>query len=108
TFRNGDYNGFIAYFGFGARNECEVKIVNRPPVCTGVTADKTQVFVGDTVGLMAQASDPDGDVLVYTWTATGGRVVGSGSNVSFDTTGLAPGTYTVTAQVDDGFKHVVD
>lgn len=80
----------------------------RAPVCTGVTADRSEVFVGDTVGLMAQAAVPTGEPLTYVWSTTGGRVVGSGSNVQFDTTGLAPGTYTVTAQVDDGFKHVVD
>jgi outer membrane protein OmpA-like peptidoglycan-associated protein len=34
--------------------------------------------------------------------------VGSGPTVTWDTTGLAPGTYTLTAQVDDGMGHVVD
>jgi outer membrane protein OmpA-like peptidoglycan-associated protein len=57
---------------------------------------------------MANASDPDGDVLTYTWTATGGRIVGSGASVTFDATGLAEGTYTVTAQVNDGFGHTVE
>jgi outer membrane protein OmpA-like peptidoglycan-associated protein len=108
-FDGGDSNGFIAYIGFGSRGECaEPPPPNRPPVCTAVTADRSEAIVGESIGLMANASDPDGDVLTYTWTATGGRVVGSGSNVTFDTTGLAPGTYTITAQVDDGFKHVVD
>jgi outer membrane protein OmpA-like peptidoglycan-associated protein len=109
TFDGGDKNGFVAYFGFGPRGECVTPPPpNAPPVCRAVTADRTEVIVGESVSLTADASDPDGDVLVYTWTATGGRVVGSGATVTFDTTGLTPGTYTVTAQVDDGFGHVVD
>jgi outer membrane protein OmpA-like peptidoglycan-associated protein len=108
TFDNRDRNGFVAYFGFGGRGECETEPENKGPVCSGVSADKTEVFSGDAVGLMANASDPDGDVLVYTWTATSGRVIGSGSNVTFDTTGLVDGNYTITATVDDGFRHIVD
>jgi outer membrane protein OmpA-like peptidoglycan-associated protein len=108
TFNNQDHNGFVAYFGFGSRGECETEPENEGPACSGVTADKTEVYSGDTVGLMANATDPDGDVLVYTWTATSGRVIGSGSNVSFDTTGLVDGTYTITATVDDGFRHIVE
>jgi len=57
---------------------------------------------GDKVALTATATDPDGDSLVYRWTTTGGRVVGEGANTSFDATGLAPGEYTVTVEVDDG------
>jgi hypothetical protein len=33
---------------------------------------------------------------------SGGRIVGTGANVSWDVSGLAPGTYTITAGVDDG------
>jgi hypothetical protein len=75
------------------------------PICTGITADRTEVFVGESVRLMAQAGDPDGDVLSYLWGTTGGRVVGSGAEVVYDTTALAPGTYRITATVDDGSDH---
>ncbi|HEX4546773.1 MAG TPA: OmpA family protein, partial [Candidatus Acidoferrum sp.] len=47
-------------------------------------------------------SDPDNDPLTYGYTATGGQIVGSGSNVQFDSTGLPPGTYTVKCIVNDG------
>jgi hypothetical protein len=67
-----------------------------------------EVSVGETVQLVANASDPDGHMLVYTWTATAGRVVGTGAEVRYDTEGLSPGTHTVTAQVDDGYRHMVD
>ena len=108
-------DGFIFGITAGHVNKREEPIVpNNPPTITlevgAVTpgsdkvkrASASTVCVGDKVALRANASDPDGDTLLYTWTTTGGRIVGEGANVSFDTTGLAPGTYTVTAQVDDG------
>ncbi len=74
---------------------------NRPPVIT-CSADRTSVFAGERVHITTNASDPDGDRLAYAWRANSGQVVGSGAAVDFDTTGLAPGTYTVTVRVDDG------
>jgi hypothetical protein len=41
-------------------------------------------------------------VLTYNYTVSGGRIVGQGANVSWDLTGAQPGTYTITAGVDDG------
>lgn len=108
-------NGFIAGLSIGRTNErIDPVLPNQPPVVTlevgAVTALATNVVrasaqtvcQGDSVALRANASDPDGDTLLYSWTTTGGRIVGEGANVSFDTTGLAPGEYTITSQVDDG------
>jgi len=67
TFDIGDHNGFIAYIGFGSREECvQPPPPNQPPVCTGVTVANADVYIGDSVALMANATDPDGDVLTYT------------------------------------------
>ena len=57
-----------------------------------------------TVQLLAAATDPDGDTLLYTYTTTGGRITGDGPNATLDLTGVAPGTYTVTVEVDDGCR----
>ena len=46
--------------------------------------------------------DPENDVLTYNYTVSGGRIVGTGANVSWDLSGLCPGTYTIVAGVDDG------
>ena len=54
------------------------------------------------VGLTANATDPDGDTLLYTYTVSGGRVTGEGANVNWDLSGVGPGKYTATVEVDDG------
>jgi hypothetical protein len=112
---NGSPNGFIFGVSLGHVNEREPAILpNQPPtvalevgavtaVATNVVrASASTVCVGDSVALSARASDPDGDTLLYRWTTTGGRITGDGQSVTFDSTGLAPGDYTVTVEVDDG------
>jgi outer membrane protein OmpA-like peptidoglycan-associated protein len=74
---------------------------NHPPTIT-CSADRTSVFVGERVHITTNASDPDGDPLTYTWRTNGGQIVGNGAAVDLDTTGAAPGTYTVVVRVDDG------
>ena len=60
-----------------------------------------EVAPGGRVELAVTAYDADGDPLTYTWSTTGGRIVGSGPRVTFDATGLAAGTYTATVVVSD-------
>jgi hypothetical protein len=74
---------------------------NHPPTIT-CSADRSSVFAGEKVHITTNASDPDGDPLTYTWRANAGQIVGSGAAADFDTSGLAPGNYTVTVRVDDG------
>ena len=57
---------------------------------------------GSTINVSTSASDADNDVLTYQYTVSGGRIVGQGSNVTWDLSGARPGTYTITAGVDDG------
>ncbi len=74
---------------------------NRPPTVS-CSADRTTVLVGERARITARAEDPDGDTLNYAWRTNGGRIVGSGSSVQLDTSGVQPGTYTVTGRVEDG------
>jgi len=73
---------------------------NKLPTIDCVTA-AVEVTSGDTVTLNAQAQDPEGGSLVFTWSSPVGRIAGSGSTVSFDATGVKAGSYTVTVTVED-------
>jgi outer membrane immunogenic protein len=82
---------------------------NQPPVAS-CSANPSMVIAGsgDIVIVRANASDPDNDPLTYSWSATGGNVAGSGSEVRWNSAGVAPGSYTVTASVNDGHSHAVN
>jgi outer membrane protein OmpA-like peptidoglycan-associated protein len=88
---------------FGLPHEAPPAPVNHPPVAA-CSANPTSVFAGsgDTVAVHVNASDPDNDPLTYSYTATGGAVDGSGPDARWNSTGVTPGNYTVTAQVNDG------
>lgn len=91
---------------------------NKPPDVTDLKLSQTEVAASCpggqvpqegmacddkmTVQVKTTAVDPEKDVLMYHYTVSGGRIVGQGANVSWDLTGIAPGTYTITAGVDDG------
>ncbi len=51
--------------------------------------------------ITANVNDPSGTAIRFTWLSNGGQVVGTGSIVQFDTSGLAPGTYTVTGRAEN-------
>jgi outer membrane protein OmpA-like peptidoglycan-associated protein len=76
---------------------------NHPPVVS-CSADKAAVYAGsgDSTGVRAAGSDPDNDPLSYSWSTNGGSVEGSGSEARWNSSGAAPGTYTIKVRVDDG------
>jgi hypothetical protein len=76
---------------------------NHPPVAA-CSAAVPSVYQGSTdpVAIHVTASDPDNDPLTYSYTATGGTVDGTGPDVRWNPTGLALGSYTISAKVDDG------
>ncbi|MGZ5435094.1 MAG: hypothetical protein ACXWID_02205 [Pyrinomonadaceae bacterium] len=115
-----DANGFIAQFWIGHRNAREPDILpNQAPVISSFAASTSTITVPcppgqhsasgacpttatTSVGLTTTATDPDGDTLLYTYSTTGGRITGDGANATWDLSGLAPGTYTASVEVDDG------
>ena len=76
-------------------------VLNQPPTISSLTANPTTVSTGAVSTITCTASDPDVDTLSYTWTATGGTISGSGSQVSW-TAPVTSGTYTITCTVSDG------
>ena len=92
--------------GKGGTASCAADITvakkpNQPPTISCAT-DHSPIMPGERTGITATASDPDGDPLTYTYTATGGQVSGDGPKATFDSTGLAAGSYTVKCSVSDG------
>ncbi len=89
----GGYSGFVVQGTFGNRR-------NDPPSVNCAIA-KSTILQDDTTVLRANAVDPDGDALTYSYSTTGGKISGEEDTATFDATGVAPGKYTVTATVSD-------
>lgn len=54
------------------------------------------------ISVTTEPNNPLGDPLIYHYNISGGEIIGEGSKVIWDLSGLAPGSYTITAGVDDG------
>ena len=74
---------------------------NQPPEILGLTADPAGWVPGDGATVSCEASDSDGDSLIYTWEYTGGTLQGTGSTVTWIAPSVAK-TYTVKVIVSDG------
>jgi len=81
-----------------------IEKVNHPPQVSAVMPeDGTSVLLGGSLQFTANASDPDGDELNYTW-MDGPTVVGYGPSVNIEFKELA--TYLITLTVSDGLLSV--
>ena len=116
-------NGFIGQFWIGRRNaRTEPVPPNTAPTVSSVTPSMASILrpcppptssstctpTGSEVTLVANATDPDNDQLLYTWSVTGGRLSGEGRQVTWDLTGVANGSYTATVEVNDGNQHTAN
>ncbi|NJM54401.1 MAG: hypothetical protein HC846_14105, partial [Blastocatellia bacterium] len=113
-----DPHGFIVQFWAGRRNApADRDQPDQFANVESVTLDSREVVIGcspgnvsksggckddQSVGVATKAVDPENATLTYNYTVSGGRVVGQGANVNWDLAGVKPGTYTITAAVDDG------
>jgi hypothetical protein len=113
-----DANGFGFQLFIGRRNARSPEYLpNQAPTVT-LSASSTNIVLpcppgqraectpgpsdSQQVQLTANATDPDGDTLLYSYNVSGGRITGEGPNVTWDLTGVQPGTYTANVEVDDG------
>lgn len=72
------------------------------PPAISLSASPSELVAGGTVNLTASCTSPDNvSTSVANWTSSQGAISGSGSSASLDTTGLPPGTVTVTATCTD-------
>jgi outer membrane protein OmpA-like peptidoglycan-associated protein len=73
-------------------------------VSAACSVDGSSVMADSNQAVMAsvKSSNTYAFPMNYSWTATGGKVDGTGPQARWDSTGVAPGTYTISARVDDG------
>jgi outer membrane protein OmpA-like peptidoglycan-associated protein len=92
--------------GKGGTASCsaDIKVEEKPnhPPTASLSIERSPILPGEPTGIACSGSDPDNDPLTYSYTSTGGQIVGSGSSVQFDSNGLQPGSYTVNCTVNDG------
>ena len=72
----------------------------QPPTVT-CSANPSTVAPGDSATITANGVSPQNRPLTYSYSSTAGSVTGNTSTATLNTTGAAPGTITVTANVVD-------
>jgi outer membrane protein OmpA-like peptidoglycan-associated protein len=72
------------------------------PLAASCSINPASVMTGEPVTLTTTASNiPKNHTVTYAYQTTGGKAEGKDTTATVDTTGLAPGSYTVTATVTD-------
>jgi hypothetical protein len=74
---------------------------NGPPDVTAINI-ASEVAPGSSNLATAVATDPDGDVLAYSWTVNGGSLSNAAINPTNWTAPQTPGSYRITVTVNDG------
>ena len=66
--------------------------------------NQNEITIGkvSTVEIQTIAFDVNNGVLIYKYEVSGGKIIGQGTKVIWDLSGVEAGTYKITASVDDG------
>ena len=93
---------FGLVFNLGSASGCNPE----PTACTITAGSPTEVFAGEPVKFtVAGTNFNPKDPLSYGWKTTGGKVSSATTSATeIDTAALAPGSYSVTATVQDSKK----
>jgi outer membrane protein OmpA-like peptidoglycan-associated protein len=99
--------------GAGNGASCSTTIAVQPKPAPAVptmscTASPSTVSAGERPTITAVVNDPSGTPITYTWQANAGQIVGNGQSIQLDTSGVAPGTYTVTGRAENGVHSACD
>lgn len=81
-------------------------VSNYPPRIKSLATEKSLVLKGDSVTIYCTTIDKDNDEIFYTWSNTGGEIIGEGEKIVW----IAPnnlGTYNIQVEVNDGNGHPV-
>lgn len=76
-------------------------VITLPANCAAGEFSSCASDASPQIQLTANANDPTPSSLNYKYTTTGGHIVGSGATVTWDLTGVTPGNYTTTVEVDN-------
>lgn len=98
---NTNASGWVFGLSFGPPPA--VKAPPPPPPAPSLACQVSQspVQPGASVEITSSVT-PAGLPYTYNWSTTGGKLTQSGGSATLDTTGMAPGMYTVTGHVDNG------
>lgn len=100
-----DRNGFVLKFDTARWPGSQTsKRAASDVITANCSVDRTMLPAssGERAIVSALAKDTLNLPLNYSWTATGGKIEQSGPSARWDASGLAPGTYTISARVDAG------
>jgi len=100
-------SGFVFGLSFGPPPAAPVAAPPPPTPTLACQVDTSPVQPGATVHVTSTVT-PQGLPYTYSWTTTGGKLAPSNDTAALDTTGLAPGMYTVTGRVDNGSGGTAD
>lgn len=76
-------------------------LANHQPAITKLAAESGRVPPGGNCQIVFNATDPDGDELSYSWSASGGEITQQGATVIW-TAPYFRGSYNITLTVSDG------
>lgn len=80
-----------------------ITTVRLPASCAnGMRPNPNCASANEQIKLTTEASDPENDSMTFNYTATGGRIEGSGPSAVWDLSGLRPGVYRANVYVKDG------
>jgi outer membrane protein OmpA-like peptidoglycan-associated protein len=96
-----DRNGFVIKVGTAFWPE---KPLPPDSITSSCAVDKSSVMEGSNEGVVATATatDLNGRPLTYMWSTNGGKISGVGQFVRWDSGGVGPGSYALTARVENG------
>lgn len=97
-----DRNGFIAKVDIAHWPHRPHVAASYDTLTVSCSAEVASVAPGGVAQITANATDSLNYPITYVWSASAGRIDGVGPFVRWDSTGLAPGNYTVNVRVDDG------
>ncbi len=114
-----EFKEFYSKESFFRDSELEDRVAGNgggPASVTNLTLSASEIIIGcnnpaknkscsdgnTEISVTTEATDPENDVLTYNYIVSGGKIVEEGKQVVWDLWGVQPGTYTITAGVDDG------